>query len=177
MQIDYFFSLCYDIGMEARFYMEEMQKPKKNISDIVRKLLKSNDVSVKTAALYLNCTEQSFRNKLSRDSFSLKDLIILCYLCNARFMIEYFSYKEDYDIDFFDPSDYLSEEEYDRIHNIEQEKITENLAKIIVQLSKTVPEDQLEKISSKELLDIMIEQSREKLASKKAKYESEKHKE
>ena len=59
--------------------MEEIQKPKKNISDIVRKLLNSNDVPVKTAALYLNCTEQSFRNKLSRDSFSLKDLIILLY--------------------------------------------------------------------------------------------------
>lgn len=39
--------------------MEEIQKPKKNISDIVRKLLNSNDVPVKTAALYLNCTEQS----------------------------------------------------------------------------------------------------------------------
>lgn len=154
--------------------MEEIQKPKKNISDIVRKLLKSNDVSVKTAALYLNCTEQSFRNKLSRDSFSLKDLIILCYLCNARFMIEYFSYKDDYDIDFFDPSDYLSEEEYERIHKIEQKNITENFAKIMVQLSKTIPEEQLEKMSSKELLDIMMNLSREELASKKIKYEEEK---
>lgn len=163
--------------MEARFYMEEMQRPKKNISDIVRKLLKSNDVSVKTAALYLNCTEQSFRNKLSRDSFSLKDLIILCYLCNARFMIEYCSYKEDYDIDFFNPSDYLSEEEYDRINKIEQENFAENFAKIMIQLSKTIPEDQLEKMSSKDLLDIMIEQSRKELAAKRAKYESEKHKE
>lgn len=163
--------------MEVRLYMEEIQKPKKNISDIVRKLLKSNDVSVKTAALYLNCTEQSFRNKLSRDSFSLKDLIILCYLCNARFMIEYFSYKDDYDIDFFDPSDYLSEEEYERIHKIEQKNITENFAKIMVQLSKTIPEDQLEKMSSKELLDIMINQSREELASMKIKYKEEKHKE
>lgn len=163
--------------MEARFYMEEMHRPKKNISDIVRKLLKSNDVSVKTAALYLNCTEQSFRNKLSRDSFSLKDLIILCYLCNARFMIEYCSYKEDYDIDFFNPSDYLSEEEYDRINKIEQENFAENFAKIMIQLSKTIPEDQLEKMSSKDLLDIMIEQSRKELAAKRAKYESEKHKE
>lgn len=157
--------------------MEEIQRPKKNISDIVRKLLKSNDVSVKTAALYLNCTEQSFRNKLSRDSFSLKDLIILCYLCNARFMIEYCSYKDDYDIDFFNPADYLSEEEYERIHKIEQENFAENFAKIMIQLSKTIPEDQLEKMSSKDLFDLMIEQSRAELAAKRAKYESEKHKE
>lgn len=157
--------------------MEEIQRPKKNISDIVRKLLKSNDVSVKTAALYLNCTEQSFRNKLSRDSFSLKDLIILCYLCNARFMIEYCSYKDDYDIDFFNPADYLSEEEYERIHKIEQENFAENFAKIMIQLSKTIPEDQLEKMSSKDLFDLMIEQSRAELAAKRVKYESEKHKE
>lgn len=157
--------------------MEEIQKPKKNISDIVRKLLKSNDVSVKTAALYLNCTEQSFRNKLSRDSFSLKDLIILCYLCNARFMIEYCSYKDDYDIDFFDPSDYLSEEEYERIHKIEQKNITENFTKIMVQLSKTISEEQLEKMSSKELLDIMIKQSKDELTAKKIKYQNEKNKE
>ena len=157
--------------------MEEIQKPKKNISDIVRKLLKSNDVSVKTAALYLNCTEQSFRNKLSRDSFSLKDLIILCYLCNARFMIEYCSYKDDYDIDFFDPSYYLSEEEYERIHKIEQKNITENFTKIMVQLSKTIPEEQLEKMSSKELLDIMIKQSRDGLTAKKINYQNEMNKE
>lgn len=163
--------------MEVRLYMEEIQKPKKNISDIVRKLLKSNDVSVKTAALYLNCTEQSFRNKLSRDSFSLKDLIILCYLCNARFMIEYCSYKDDYDIDFFDPSDYLSEEEYERIHKIEQKNITENFTKIMVQLSKTISEEQLEKMSSKELLDIMIKQSKDELTAKKIKYQNEKNKE
>lgn len=157
--------------------MEEIQKTKKNIRDIVRKLLKSNDVSIKTAALYLNCTEQSFRNKLSRNSFSLKDLIILCYLCNARFMIEYCSYKEDYDIDFFDPSDYLPEEEYERIHKIEQKNFEENFTKMMIQLSKTIPEDQLEKMSSKDLLDIMIEQSRDKLEAKRIKYHNEKNKE
>lgn len=163
--------------MEVRLYMEEIQKTKKNIRDIVRKLLKSNDVSIKTAALYLNCTEQSFRNKLSRNSFSLKDLIILCYLCNARFMIEYCSYKEDYDIDFFDPSDYLPEEEYERIHKIEQKNFEENFTKMMIQLSKTIPEDQLEKMSSKDLLDIMIEQSRDKLEAKRIKYHNEKNKE
>ncbi|MCM1143742.1 MAG: nucleotidyltransferase family protein [Blautia sp.] len=89
-------------------------------------------------------------------------------------MIEYFSYKDDYDIDFFDPSDYLSEEEYERIHKIEQKNITENFAKIMVQLSKTIPDEQLEKMSSKELLDIIINQSREELASKKIKYDEEK---
>lgn len=151
------------------FILWKKYKNQKNISDIVHKLLKSNDVPVKTAALYLNCIEQSFKNKLSRDSFLLKELIILYYLCSARFMIEYYSYKDYYDIDFFNPSDYLSEEEYERIHKIEQKNITENFAKIMIQLSKTIPEDQLEKTSSKELLDIMIEQSREQLASKKAK--------
>lgn len=153
--------------------MEETQKNKKAISEIIRKLLKSNDVPAKTAALYLNCTEQSYRNKLSRDSFSLRDLIILCYLCNARLMIEYCSYKDGYDTDFFNPSDYLSKEDYERIHKIEQENFNENFTKMMIQLSKTIPEEKLEKMSSKELLDLMIKQSKDEIDIKRAKFKSE----
>lgn len=150
--------------------MEKVQKPKKTISDLVRKLLKSNDISAKTAALYLDCTEQSFRNKLSRDSFSLKDLIILCYLCNARFMIEYCSYKDDYDVDFFNPSDYLSKKDYERIQKIEQQNFTNNFNKMIIELSKIMPKEELENMSSKELFNLMLELSKNELEIKKAEY-------
>lgn len=143
--------------------MKNSNEPQKKIRDIVRKLLNSNDVSIKTAALYLNCTEQSFRNKLSRDSFSLKDLIIICYLCNARFMIEYFTYKENYDLDYFDPSEYLPKDDYERIHKIEEQNINHNFAVMMTQLSKDIPAEILEKMSPKELLDLMIESTKEKL--------------
>lgn len=80
--------------------MANDNKPQKRISDIIRKLLKSAEVSTKQAALYLDCTEQSFRNKLSRDSFSLRDLIILCYLCNASLRLEYDSLNAEDEFEF-----------------------------------------------------------------------------
>lgn len=150
--------------------MEEIQRPKKQISDIVRKLLKSNDVSIKTAAEYLDCTVQSFRNKLTRDSFSIKDLIILCYLCKAQFMIEYFSYKDDYDIDYFNPEEYLSDDDYERIRKIEHKQFTENITNMMIELSKIMPREDLEKISSKDLLDLMLEISKGEIEDKKAEY-------
>ena len=156
--------------------MDETQRPKKYISDIVRKLLKSNDISIKTAAQYLDCTVQSFRNKLTRDSFSIKDLIILCYLCRAQFMIEYSSYKDDYDVDYFNPSDYLSKEDYQRIQKIEQQNFTNNFSKMMIELSKIMPEEELENMSSKDLLDLMLEISRNELETKRAEYNDKKNK-
>lgn len=156
--------------------MDETQRPKKYISDIVRKLLKSNDISIKTAAQYLDCTVQSFRNKLTRDSFSIKDLIILCYLCRAQFMIEYSSYKDDYDVDYFNPSDYLSKEDYERIQKIEQQNFTNNFSKMMIELSKIMPEEELENMSSKDLLDLMLEISRNELETKRTKYNEKKNK-
>lgn len=154
--------------------MDETQRQKKHISDIVRKLLKSNDISIKTAAQYLDCTVQSFRNKLTRDSFSIKDLIILCYLCRAQFMIEYSSYKDDYDVDYFIPEEYLSDEDYGRIHKIEQKNFTENFGRMMVDLSKIMPEEELERMSSKDLFNLMLEISRENLEEKKAEYKKQK---
>lgn len=150
--------------------MEETQRPKKQISDIVRKLLKSNDISIKKAAEYLDCTAQSFRNKLTRDSFSIKDLIILCYLCRARFMIEYSSYKDDYDVDYFNPEEYLSDKDYERIHEIEHKQFTENITNMMIELSKIMPREDLEKMSSKDLLDLMLEISKVEIEDKKAEY-------
>ena len=77
--------------------MSNSKHPKKKVSDIVRKLLDVGDMSIKEAAQYLNYTEQSFRNKLSRDSFSLRDLFILCDVCGASPMIEYSSADPEYD--------------------------------------------------------------------------------
>lgn len=130
---------------------------KKRISDIVRKLLNSNKTSIKTAALYLNCTEQSFRNKLSRDSFSLRDLMILCYLCNARFMIEYLSYKADDEIDYFNPFDYIPEDDYTRIQQIQHKNFNENLPHLLSELSKVIPEDELLKMSPLEAIQYLVQ--------------------
>ena len=143
--------------------MANENKPKKRISDIIRKLLKSAEVSIKEAALYLDCTEQSFRNKLSRDSFSLRDLIILCYLCNACLRLEYNSYKAEDEMEIFNPYEYLPEDDYNRIRKIQEQNFKQNFAYMMIQLSKEFSEEELEKMSSKELLDLMIQSTKKKL--------------
>lgn len=145
--------------------MTNGNKPQKRISDIIRKLLKSSEVSIKEAALYLDCTEQSFRNKLSRDSFSLRDLIILCYLCNARLILEYGSHNAEDEIEFFNPYEYLPENDYNRIHKIQEQNFKQNFANMMIQLSKELPEEELGKMSSKELLDLLIQSTKKKLSS------------
>lgn len=150
------------LNMEV-LYMTNDNKPQKRISDIIRKLLTSSEVSIKKAALYLDCTEQSFRNKLSRDSFSLRDLIILCYLCNARLILEYDSQDTEDELEFFNPSEYLPENDYKRIHKIQEQNLKQNFANMMIQLSKEFSEEELEKMSSKELLDLLIQSTKKKL--------------
>lgn len=154
--------------------MSEQNESRKKICNLVRKLLYSNDISVKEAAMYLNCTEQSFRNKLSRDSFSLRDLIILCHLCNAQFTIEYFSPKSDHEVDFLNPSDYLSEDDYERIRQIEHQNFRKNFENMMLELSKDIPADELAKLSPDELLQIMIQTAKEKLQSSRASSDNKK---
>lgn len=149
------------LNMEV-LYMTNDNKPQKRISDIIRKLLTSSEVSIKKAALYLDCTEQSFRNKLSRDSFSLRDLIILCYLCNARLILEYDSQDTEDELEFFNPSEYLPENDYKRIHKIQEQNLKQNFANMMIQLSKEFSEEELEKMSSKELLDLLIQSTKKK---------------
>lgn len=56
-------------------------------SNLIRKLIKANNISQAELAEYLNCNLSSLRNKFSRDAFSLYDLIITCYVCNCTFAI------------------------------------------------------------------------------------------
>lgn len=144
--------------------MSDAKMPKKTISNNVRKLLKAKNMSIKRAASYINCTEQSFRNKLSRNSFSIKDLIILCYVCDAKLMIDYCAYSDDYDMDFFILSDYLDEEEYERIHKLEQQYATEDLISWIMSLTKKYSKEELENMPSKELIALVEKQFNGKVA-------------
>lgn len=145
-------------------HMSNLKKPLKTISNNVRKLLKSNNISIKRAASYINCTEQSFRNKLSRDSFSIKDLIILCYVCNAKLIIDYCIYSDDFDMDFFELSDYLDNEEFERIKKLEQQYTSEDLISWIMSLTKKYSKEELETMSNKDLAALVQKQFNGKIA-------------
>lgn len=144
--------------------MDQKKQPPKTISNIVRKLLKSSDISIKRAASYINCTEQSFRNKLSRDSFSIKDIIILCCICDAKLMIDYCAYTDDFDMDFFELPDYLSEDELERIKQLEQQYATEDLCKFAVSLARTLSEDDIKNMSNEDLGKLVKEQFGNKIS-------------
>lgn len=144
--------------------MENNNTKKKTITNVVRKLLKSRDISIKRAADYINCTEQSFRNKLSRDSFSIRDLIILCYICDARLMIDYCAYTDDYDMDFFNVSEYLTNEDLERVKKLEENYLMEDMIKWTISYGKSLTEEEFNNLSYEELGKLIKEQFHGKIA-------------
>lgn len=66
-------------------------------------------------------------------------------------------------MEFFNPSEYLPENDYKRIHKIQEQNLKQNFANMMIQLSKEFSEEELEKMSSKELLDLLIQSNKKKL--------------
>ena len=52
------------------------------ISTHLKEMMKNADVTVPEAAECIGCSVGTFRNKLSKDRFSVNELIILCEICN-----------------------------------------------------------------------------------------------
>lgn len=130
--------------------MENLKIPKKTISDIVRKMIKKKNISIKKIANYLNCTEQSFRNKLSRNSFSIKDIMIIAYVCDATVTIDYAAYTGDFDTDFLNISQYLPDEEFERIEKLKKRDLLEELVEFgMTQDISNMSDDELKKIIDK----------------------------
>ena len=58
------------------------EKEVSHISDFLRSMMKSSDVTPEMAADCISKPIASFRNKLSLDRFSVKELIIIAELCD-----------------------------------------------------------------------------------------------
>ncbi len=56
-------------------------------SNMVKWLMRRSGASPDRIAKYLGCTVNYLNNKLSRDSFSLDDLIIIAYVCGYTFVL------------------------------------------------------------------------------------------
>ena len=52
------------------------------ISTHLKEMMKNADVTVPEAAECIGCSVGTFRNKLSKDRFSVNELMILCEICN-----------------------------------------------------------------------------------------------
>lgn len=59
-------------------------RPKANL---VKWLMQRSGASLDTVAAYLGCSVNYLNNKLSRDSFSFDDLILVAYACGYTFML------------------------------------------------------------------------------------------
>lgn len=59
-------------------------RPKANM---VKWLMQHSDTSLETVAAYLGCSTNYLNNKLTRDSFSFDDLILVAYACGYTFVL------------------------------------------------------------------------------------------
>lgn len=69
-------------GYSDKLFFKENSK-----SEIIKTLMQGASLSQSDVAEYLNCTLSSLRNKFTRDSFSLYDFIVVCYVCGYSFAI------------------------------------------------------------------------------------------
>ena len=84
--------------------------------------------------------------------------MILCYVCDAKLMIDYCAYTSDYDMDFFELSDYLNEEDLERVNKLEKQYLTEDFAKWTVSFAKTLTEEEFKNMSNEELGELIKKQ-------------------
>lgn len=108
-------------------------------SEKVKYMIEQYNLSLDNVSKYLGITSQSLRNKLNRDSFSIKDLIIISHMCHAALSIQ-FENTETPPITF--KLCELPKEDYERLQQLDYKKIQntyEDLKKAILEVLP--PED------------------------------------
>ncbi|MGB4660187.1 MAG: hypothetical protein WBI07_13480 [Mobilitalea sp.] len=122
----------------------------KTIGELIRELLKTHKVSIAIVSEALECTQQSLRNKLTRDSFSIKDLLIISGLCGFTLGL-----INDSDIDvepiLLNISDYLTLQEMAFYNKAQDSQIQDNVNKL-KELLPSLPEGKI-KDSIKDFLN------------------------
>lgn len=98
-------------------------RPKANL---VKWLMQSSDTSLDTVASYLDCTVNYLNNKLTRDSFSFDDLILIAYACGYTFVLtdnnEEIQSENSFRVDLLDYFGNSDPAKLERISRIEDEK-------------------------------------------------------
>ena len=79
-------------------------------------------------------------------------------------MIEYSSADPEYDCpDRIIPSDYLSDADFKRIKEIQKNNINKNISAVIELLEKELPEEELNKLTAEDIVNVMVDISRERI--------------
>ena len=98
-------------------------RPKANM---VKWLMKRSGTSLDTVAEYLGCTVNYLNNKLTRDSFSFEDLILVAYACGYTFTLvnnEKADETDSFRVDLFQHFAISEPKVLERINRMEEEKI------------------------------------------------------
>ena len=98
-------------------------RPKANM---VKWLMKRSGTSLDTVAEYLGCTVNYLNNKLTRDSFSFEDLILVAYACGYTFTLvnnEKVDEADSFRVDLFQHFAISEPKVLERINRMEEEKI------------------------------------------------------
>lgn len=111
-----------------------------NISEKVKYIMATFNLSLDETAKFLGITTQSLRNKLNRDSFSIKDLVIISHMCTAELNIRFIVHDEIHPVVFEYES--LPKEDLDRIRKLETAKMQYALEHLEETLSKLPPGNQ-----------------------------------
>lgn len=107
-----------------------MEKELKHISKFIRFMMETSGIKQKVAAECIGCSIGTFRNKLTQNRFSLKDLIILAELCNYHLALIPNYQKNPTEIlsvdDYIEPEDKITVKKYQE----------ENMQKVLDDLGK-----------------------------------------
>lgn len=98
-----------------------LEKELKHISKFVRFMMENSDTKQKVAAECIGCSIGTFRNKLTQNRFSLKDLIILAELCGYHLALVP-NYKEN-PTEILSVDDYIETEDRIAIKKYQEENI------------------------------------------------------
>lgn len=97
----------------------------KHISQFVRYMMNQADVTPKVAAACIGCSLGTFRNKLTLDRFSVKDLIILSELCDYH--LAFVPTKRKDHTELLSTNAYISEEDRAVVKTYRKKKLQKNL--------------------------------------------------
>ena len=98
-------------------------RPKANM---VKWLMKQSGASLETVAAHLGCTVSYLNNKLTRDSFSFDDLILVAYACGYTFVLvnnnEEVDSPDSFRVDLMQYFKGSNPEALERINKIEEDR-------------------------------------------------------
>ena len=103
----------------------EVPNELKSISAFIKFMMEKAEVTPKVAAECIGCSVGTFRNKLTLDRFSIKDLILLTELCDYH--LAFVPDNVNYPTELLNVDSYISEEDKVIMKQYRKERLQKHL--------------------------------------------------